>query len=70
MNRTAELIEYLTKIVPAATVQCAGCGVTREAVKAVIREDKFYCSDGCADRSCAVVRKQQPARVDCDGWSI
>lgn len=65
-----ELIKYLASIVPGAKVECAGCGVEREAAKAVIRESKFYCKDECADRALALYRKPEPKRVDCDGWSI
>ena len=70
MSERSELIEYLAQIVPDATVECAGCGVNREAGAAVMRDDKWYCSEQCADRSLAPLRKPQPKAVIVDGWKV
>jgi hypothetical protein len=66
----AELMDYLTEIVPGATAECAGCPAEREVGVMVRSEGKLYHSQECADRSCAVVRKVQPKGVKLDGWDI
>ena len=58
-----EMMAYLMEIVPAAKVECAGCGVKKDAVATVIRANKFYCSDECADRDNAILLKAQPKGV-------
>jgi hypothetical protein len=69
-SENAELIEYLVQVVPGAKVECAGCGVERDVSQAVVRDERFYCEEECADRANAVLRKQQPRKVEVDGWSI
>ncbi len=69
-DQAKELLEYLTQIVPAATIDCDGCGAKREASKAVIRESKFYCKEECADRANALYRKPQPKSVLYDNWEV
>jgi len=63
-----DLIEYLAQIIPSATVECAGCGVMREVDAAIVRDDKFYCKEECADRANAVLRKAQPPCVKAGGY--
>ena len=70
MSKQDELIEYLAEIVPGAEVECAGCPATRRVGEMVSREGKFYHSVECADRSCAVMRKDRGNVVVYDNWKI
>lgn len=65
-----DLTEYLASIIPDADIECAGCPAKGRVGAMVARDGKFYHSEECADRSCALYRKPQPERVDCNGWSI
>lgn len=70
MNENDELIEYVASIVPGAKVECAGCPVERLVSQCVVRNEKFYHSEECADRANAVVKKPQPKGVRLNGWDI
>lgn len=69
MNNPA-IIEYLISLMPQATVACDECGIEREAVDCVIRSEKTFCSERCADRNLAQMIKPQPKGVELDGWQI
>jgi hypothetical protein len=56
-----DLLEYLMDIVPAASIECAGCPKQVAAQTTVLRNGQFYCSDICADIATAPVIKDQPA---------
>jgi hypothetical protein len=67
---TDDLIEYLSQLMPTAPADCAGCGLEREASTMTIREGRAYCSEDCADRALALLRKPQPKGVRLNGWDI
>lgn len=66
----SELFDYLTRIVPDAEETCAGCGKVVEVRNAVLRSEKLYCSEECADRSLALLIKLQPPGFKIDGWDL
>jgi hypothetical protein len=66
----SDLFIYLAAAMPAAKVECEGCGGEAQADRAVIRLEKTFCSDACADRSTALLRKPQPAGVKLGGWDV
>lgn len=68
MDSDGDLIAYLVKIVPDAEVECAGCPAKRKVGEMVSREEKFYHSAECADRSVALYRKPQPKGVKAGGY--
>lgn len=71
MQDSQGLVDYFLEFMPTAKVECKGCGLERELSKAVTRENNFYCSTSCADRSCATYIKPQPkGGVKLDGWDI
>jgi hypothetical protein len=66
----AELFKYLAQLMPDAETNCAGCGELVEISAAVMRQEKFYCSETCADRSLALLIKPQPIVFQLEGWDL
>ena len=59
----AETIKYLTSLMPDVRgITCAGCPGEVKASAMVIREDKVFCSEMCADKKLARMIRPQPPR--------
>lgn len=67
----AELINYMASLMPTASIQCAECSKGISISVAIIREEKFFCRQECADRNCAVLvrisAKSKPV-PGCESW--
>jgi len=67
----AETIKYLASLMPDVRgITCAGCPGEVKASAMVERDSKIFCSEACADRSCARMIRPQPKCAQVDGWDV
>lgn len=70
MDPLTELFNYLVTVAPDAEAVCAGCAKYVRVGSAIRREEKFFCSEDCADRALALLVKRQPTGLKIDGWDL
>jgi len=71
---TKEFFNYLAEWMPDAPMQCDGCTRQIEIGKATSKEDRFFCSERCAEIATAPMIHPQPKRIPgvnfVDGWDV
>ena len=66
----ADLLEYLSAIIPAGKIDCAKCGKPVVASEGIKGNSGIYCSETCRLQSEALLIKVQPKAVIIDGWEV
>lgn len=67
----AALIQYMAELMPAAAgIQCSGCPGEVSASDMVIRNDRVFCSEICADMHFAPMPRISPKGAEVEGWAI
>lgn len=66
----AELLDYLTALMPDAKTDCAKCGKSVEVSAGVRTRENIYCSETCRLQSESLLLKRQPKGLNIGGWDL
>lgn len=66
----AEMIEYLSALMPDAQVNCSRCEKLKAVGESVKGTEGIYCSDLCRMQSEGLLIKPQPKGMQLEGWDI
>lgn len=72
MNITPEILKRMASQMPTVQprIECAGCPTEPLIAETFIRDGQMFCSEGCADKKLAVLRRPQPKATKIDGWDV